>query len=185
MRRKLIDLTNKKFGRWTVIKKAGYNKWRDSLWLCRCDCGIEKIIQKRCLKSGGSKSCGCLKKEFWQSRKRLSPGLATMRQSINIYKGHARRRGLGWNLTEKQFAEITQKDCYYCGAKPNNIMKNISSNGDYIYNGIDRVDNSKGYTIDNIVPCCRKCNRAKDTSSIREYKNWIKKSYHKIFKGAD
>lgn len=181
MKRKLIDVVGEKFGRWTVIKKAGYNKWRCPMWLCKCDCGIERIVDWKSLKSGGSKSCGCFKKGFWRNRICLAPGLATMRQSINMYKGHARRRGIEWNLTEKQFADITQKDCYYCGAKPNNMIKSIHCNGDYIYNGIDRVDNNKGYTINNVVPCCFKCNRAKDTYTLQEYKNWIEKSYNKMF----
>jgi hypothetical protein len=38
--------------------------------------------------------------------------------------------------------------------------------GKYVYNGIDRLDNTKGYTIDNIVPCCYKCNVLKKDFTI-------------------
>ncbi len=60
---KLIVLTKQKFGRLRVLKWTGKDKWGKSLWLCRCDCGKEKIILGRHLKSGDTQSCGCLQKE--------------------------------------------------------------------------------------------------------------------------
>lgn len=52
--RQFIDLTGKRFGRWTVLE---YRK--KSKWLCKCDCGTIKEVQSTHLKSGCSKSCGC------------------------------------------------------------------------------------------------------------------------------
>ena len=40
--------------------------------------------------------------------------------------------------------------------------------GEYVYNGLYRYDNLLGYTIDNVVPCCGKCNRMKMDLSIEE-----------------
>lgn len=40
-------------------------------------------------------------------------------------------------------------------------------------NGIDRVDNSKGYTSDNCVPCCWACNNAKKNNSSSEFLAWV------------
>ncbi|MEK0337811.1 MAG: hypothetical protein QQN41_10300 [Nitrosopumilus sp.] len=57
----MIDLIGKKFGRLKVIKRIGKNKWRDSLWLCGCNCENEIIVVGNHLKSGHTKSCGCLK----------------------------------------------------------------------------------------------------------------------------
>jgi len=56
---KLIDLTGKKFGRLTPIKCCGKNSHGQYLWLCRCDCGNEKVILGYCLQNGNTKSCGC------------------------------------------------------------------------------------------------------------------------------
>lgn len=58
---KLIDLTGRKFGEWTVIKHVGYGRW-----LCRCSCPdhTEKIIRHTELLNGDSKSCGCKHKEL-------------------------------------------------------------------------------------------------------------------------
>lgn len=60
---KAIDLTGKKFGRLTVIKRIGRDKYYHSTWLCKCECGKEKICNGKYLKEGKTKSCGCLYKE--------------------------------------------------------------------------------------------------------------------------
>lgn len=64
----LEDLTGQRFGRWTVIdrapnriSKSGIT--RSIMWHCRCDCGTEKNVGARALKTGMSTSCGCLQKE--------------------------------------------------------------------------------------------------------------------------
>lgn len=51
--------------------------------------------------------------------------------------------------------------------------------------GIDRIDNALGYTLDNIVPCCRTCNFMKQTSNQKDFINkckqisthWMEKKY--------
>lgn len=57
---KLIDLTGKRFGRFTVIEKVGVSKNCQALWLCLCDCGNKVTVRSGNLKSGNTKSCGCL-----------------------------------------------------------------------------------------------------------------------------
>lgn len=58
---KFEDLTGKKFGRWTVIKRNyDFNGKRNgTFWDCVCDCGTEKVIDSYSLKKGRTKSCGC------------------------------------------------------------------------------------------------------------------------------
>ena len=115
--------------------------------------------------------------------RKLKFGLANMRAIILHYKQSAKIRGIEWKLTEEQFGELTQKNCYYCGVKPNQIARssrNRKSNGDYVYNGLDRVDNIKGYTIDNVVPCCKQCNTSKNNLTLQDFKNWVVRVYNKI-----
>ena len=50
---KLIDLTHKKFGEWTVLEY-----YSDRMWLCECSCGIKKLVSSYSLRKGLSKSCG-------------------------------------------------------------------------------------------------------------------------------
>lgn len=58
---KASDLVGFRFGNLTVIERKGSDKKGQSLWLCRCDCGTEKIVRGHDLK-GGTKSCGCSRK---------------------------------------------------------------------------------------------------------------------------
>lgn len=59
------DITNKRFGRLVAIKRIG-KQHRSSLWECRCDCGniINVSIQK--LNKGDTRSCGCLKQDYYK-----------------------------------------------------------------------------------------------------------------------
>jgi hypothetical protein len=55
--RKIIDLTGKKFGDWDVIEFSHQNKWKESIWKCKCSCGTEKLVNGNQLRRGMSKSC--------------------------------------------------------------------------------------------------------------------------------
>ena len=62
---KVKDLTGMKFGRLTVIKRHGYMYKNKIAWLCKCDCGNEKVVIGDSLKRGLVRSCGCLHSEKW------------------------------------------------------------------------------------------------------------------------
>ena len=64
---RVIDLTGKRYGRWTVIERAGY-KGKDITWKCKCDCGTISEVQGNSLRSGGTMSCGCLARELNSKR---------------------------------------------------------------------------------------------------------------------
>lgn len=68
---KLIDLTGKRFGKLTVIKKSDYyispKGLKDMQWECECDCGNTVNVRGSQLRSGMTKSCGCLQKELASS----------------------------------------------------------------------------------------------------------------------
>ena len=57
------DITGKKFGKLTAIKRTGKNEAGRTLWLCQCDCGNTVTATLTDLRAGRRKSCGCLKKE--------------------------------------------------------------------------------------------------------------------------
>lgn len=67
---KAIDLTGKQFGRLTVICQIKDRVKGDLIkWLCQCDCGVQKAVIGSSLKSGNTKSCGCLAADtFAQTR---------------------------------------------------------------------------------------------------------------------
>lgn len=76
-------------------------------------------------------------------------------------KRRAGQRGKQWTLTRDEFAALTEQPCTYCG-DPDTTDTSGS--------GLDRRDSSRGYHLDNVVPCCVECNLAKgpDTFSYEE-----------------
>lgn len=58
----VVDITGQRFGRLVVIERAG-SKNGKAYWLCKCDCGKTVTVNGQTLRSGGVKSCGCLRKE--------------------------------------------------------------------------------------------------------------------------
>ena len=167
----LIDLTGKRFGKWTIIRRVGSDKNGRAIWFCRCDCGVEKIVDSNHLRNGKSTSCGCYSREIHS----IECGLFSKRQVYGFYKRNAKRRNIPFELSFNEFIELTQQNCYYCGIEPSNTHISKHNNGDFIYNGLDRKDNTKGYTLSNIVSCCDQCNWAKRDLPYEEFIVWINK----------
>jgi hypothetical protein len=61
MKGKKADLSGQTFGRLTVLSIAGVDKYHNTLSLCRCVCGNEKVTQNCSLLKGSTQSCGCLR----------------------------------------------------------------------------------------------------------------------------
>ena len=92
------------------------------------------------------------------------------------YKDSARVKQHEFFLTVEEFRHLIKQNCYVCGAPPfNRFQVKTRCVGYIIYNGIDRVDNSKGYVISNCKPCCKHCNRMKSNRSLKELTNHAKK----------
>lgn len=64
-----LDRVGMRYGRLEVIEHKGKDNRGKHLWLCKCDCGKEKIVVGDNLSSGKSKSCGCLKIEFLSKKR--------------------------------------------------------------------------------------------------------------------
>ncbi len=167
-----IDILGKKFGRWTVLRRAGSSKFRGALWFCRCSCGNEGIKPGGELRRGNTTSCGCRRREVMRARA-FAPGVAAMRALYATYRSTARRRGLTFTIDRELFYKLTSQPCCYCGCQPASIRSTKTNPSIYLYNGLDRVDNAKGYERENLVPCCHQCNVAKHTQSLEQFLSWL------------
>lgn len=78
------------------------------------------------------------------------------------YEHQAKSKGNEWNLTLEQFALILSLPCEYCGQRGG---------------GVDRIDNTKGYSIENTAPCCKFCNYMKRDYAVEEFLAHISKIY--------
>lgn len=182
--------TGERFGRLVVIKelasvRVGHDQKTKRVFELKCDCGDLTTGKLASLRNGTKKSCGCLQREMAAEHCRITRpkpvGEAAFNALISAYRQGAVRRGHAFELTANQFKSLVTANCFYCGQPPLNIMRREQMNGNFVYNGIDRLDNSDGYTPNNTVSCCSICNRAKHTMGFEAFRAWIARVYQHIY----
>jgi hypothetical protein len=93
---------------------------------------------------------------------------SSFKRLYRSYKTRANNRGREFTLTEQEFYLLTSQPCFYCGAPPSKTGRKTVKNP-YVYNGLDRNDCNKGYTLSNCFPCCWKHNDLKGRLSFEEF----------------
>lgn len=153
--------------------------------VCDCNGRNEYVVYlSNLLGKKPTQSCGCLNRERVSSGRahservrRLPEGRAARNSVLGGYRHGARKRGLAWELTDEDFDRLTAENCFYCGSPPACRTKRVKSvrhyNGDFVYNGIDRIDNAVGYIPGNVLPCCGICNKAKRDLPFDDFLVWI------------
>ena len=139
------DLVGQKFGRLIVLKKKDKNKSGNYRWLCKCDCGKEKIIRGDNLKSGTTKSCGCLQKE-----KRMKHGHHARDKTSKTYHS--------WQSMIQRCTNPKVHNYHNYGGRGITVCKRwlefknfLTDMGESPGKGyqIDRINNNKGYKKSN------------------------------------
>lgn len=147
------------------------SKRKRAMFKCECACGkifnsrADHILNKR------SKSCGCLSGPAHI----LPDNQAAINDIYRNYKCGAKIRNLNFDLSMDEFKDLIFKNCTYCDTKPSEHFWKITNKSYYklIYNGIDRIDPTGGYTISNCVSCCPQCNYAKSDLDLKDFNKWI------------
>lgn len=173
----LKNYTGLTFSHLTAIEFFG-RKNNKTFWKFQCECRQIVIKSIDSVKYGNTKSCGCL-----NSIKRNIDSENTMSFTnlYHRYKTSAKTRKIEFKLSKDEFRKITSSNCFYCGIEPLQIGRQVIKSKIYLYNGIDRLNNSIGYNIENSKPCCFVCNRAKRDMSFNEFLNYIDRlKNHKI-----
>ena len=78
---------------------------------------------------------------------------------------NAKRRGIPFLMERAEYNRLCRLSCRYCGYTPTEFDRN----------GVDRLDNDKGYTDENVVPCCKFCNVAKMQMTVEEFEQHIRR----------
>ena len=139
-----VNLAGRRNGKILVTDEYYKSKSKNYYWKCKCDCGKEKYIFAGSIASGRTKSCGCdLKK----------PG-----ELNNQWSGYKELSGTKWGTIRRNAEkrnlnfEISIKDAYDLLLSQNNLCK-LSGIEISLKDGtasLDRIDSSRGYTIDNL-----------------------------------
>lgn len=139
------DLVGKKYGFWTVIEKSdekssssGYK----TQWLCECsNCGQQSLVERCNLVTGKSKGC-------WHCRRDVQSTFHFPNTWYRRLLDQAKLRGHEFTVTEEELFEVWEKQNRQCAITglPLEITKSNKTNT----GSLDRIDNSLGYTKDNV-----------------------------------
>jgi hypothetical protein len=154
---KLIDLTGRRYTRLLVLNRSPFQSSPiHAEWLCRCDCGNETLVRGQHLRSGNTKSCGCLHVEragllnntHDASTTRLAKIWYGMRKRCNPITGHRRWGGRGITICE----EWQTFEPFRVWALTNGYRDDLT---------IDRIDNDGNYEPSNCHWITHSENRSK------------------------
>lgn len=172
------DMIGRRFTNLLILDFA-YMKQGNSHWKCICNCGKEIIVARHSLISGNTTSCGCMR--VYRNKK----GEIGLKRLFAQYRDQARKKDRKFEIDINIFKELTSSNCTYCGSPPvsiitirNNKNKIIQKYSSYKYNGLDRIDSSKGYSLENVTTCCKWCNIAKRDRSVEDFLNHIENIFN-------
>lgn len=160
-----VDLVGMRFGRLVVLRRGDRNKSRKYNWECVCDCGNFKTAPTDVLRSGNTKSCGCLRREITAQRDRMRK-----KHGLSRTPEHA-----VWRQMMKRCLDERDRSFGNYGARGITVCKEwfdferfLADMGirPSIDHQIDRKDNGKGYSKEN----CRWVTR---TQNMRNKRNTI------------
>lgn len=181
-------------GHLTIIRQIDPPDWTNqkqrTWWLGICACGTTREVNSANLSGSPNISCGCqdMKCSIPGSRKHRDPRDVTINAIINSYKQRCKRNNIKWGLSREKAKTLLLGNCQYCGIEPYNKRnayghlnrrtqkaQEWQSRAEITVNGIDRSDNSLGYTATNSVTCCKICNYAKRDLPLDEFLIWLRK----------
>lgn len=147
----MTDIINKTYSKLTVLKYVGLNTKNRPLYLCKCDCGTEKIILAASLKSGNTKSCGCVAKTktILRNKKLATHNLSQNNRLYRIWKGFRSRCR---DINNKYYKNYGGRGILVCKEWNEKFITfyNWSMNNGYKNDlSLDRIDNNGNYSPEN------------------------------------
>jgi hypothetical protein len=174
---------------WTVLDRE-YKYWKNGgqgykYLKIKHDCGFERsIIDSGFLKFVSKNYC-----RQCQGNKhvRVSEEYLIIMTRFHRYKENALTRGFSFEISKELFFSLVQGECFYCGTppcRPSKLHKGQFKYGrgslEILLNGVDRKDSHIGYTPDNVVSCCTRCNQKKSDTSLAEWDSLVAIWYNKM-----
>lgn len=172
---KALDLIGEKFGLLTVIKRCGSSKDNHSMWLCKCDCGNEKIICSHSLRRGLTKSCGCLT----SNGRKVKHGNCRRKKFSGTYQSWKDMKGRCNNPKHRNYKNYGGRGVSICKEwmdKENGFINFLADMGERPMGyELDRANNNKlknGYSPTNCRWVTHKINNEnKRTNIVIEHNN--------------
>lgn len=183
------DYTGQRYGMLVAIRYTGEKQTSPSgktkrIWLLRCDCGreITRTTQSLCNwarlppDKRTHAHCGCRQKHGTES------------VALEIFQSEYSDGDISFD----KFLELSQQDCFHCGSQVQDTgsikvrrsskrsegrrtTRNNPITATFQYHGLDRIDNSKGHILNNVVPCCWACNNLRGDRELHVFLKHIRK----------
>ncbi len=172
------NYVGKRLGILTILRQFKGKKNRTYVE-CLCDCGNKSTMLLTYVKGNGlvgCKKCQATRAGIKHTNSKQK-GEASFNSLYHVYIGNAKSRSLEFSLSKEDLKKLFGGNCFYCGRKPTQIRQVSGSHTRFEYNGVDRKDNNVGYTINNCVSCCKKCNEAKTDMTLSDFISWIRQMY--------
>ena len=147
--RKALELSGQKFGRIAVIKRVESNSHGMARWLCQCDCGNKTIVLSQSLRSGSTRSCGCLQRELAAFQMKEFNTTHEMAYTCE-YKTWERMKTRCHNKNSPSFKNYGGRGITVCKRWLDSFENFYADMGERPEGmSIDRIDNDLGYFKEN------------------------------------
>lgn len=150
------DISGNKYGRLTVIEFAGIGKENRAMWRCKCDCGNEIVVIGKSLRSGNTRSCGCLVLD--DARMKNERYIKKHgKTDTRLFRVWASMKSRCYNPKAINYADYGGRGITICDEWSNNfeaffdwaLSQGYDPEAKRGQCTIERIDNAKGYTPDN------------------------------------
>lgn len=143
-----LNLAGQRFGRLVALSRGPTTKHSHVTWHCQCDCGNTSIVKTMKLRSGYTKSCGCIKRE-WQRTGQLRHGYAANGVSVE-YRTWSSIKARCTNPAVKRFEDYGGRGIKVCKAWSDDVAAFIADMGPRPEGAsIDRIDSDGDYEPSN------------------------------------
>ena len=167
---RLIDLKGAEFGNWIVLGRSDKSFRGNTYWYCLCKCGKKKDVLGDTLRRGSSRSCGCIPRARGIRHHNRTGYKGITGDFWDYIKRQAISRGLEFSITIEQAWNILEKQQFKCALSGIAIdLPKDSYSKKESSTSLDRIDSSKGYTIDNIQWLDKRVNIMKNKFDQREF----------------
>jgi hypothetical protein len=168
-------LLNQRFHKLVVIGFVEINKWGQTVWKCKCDCGGETLALISPLRRGAKKSCGCLDSLKGKERKQWRGFEDLSLSRFNKLKSDAKKRNLEFSISIEEIWELFIEQKRKCALSGVELTFGTGKFDRSANASLDRIDSSKGYIKGNIHWVDKRINFMKQQFNVNEFRDLCKK----------